>query len=55
MCYAQRKRRMEKNKENNAFYAIKGTGSDQLSVRKLSAIVEGEETTRAPNALFNTS
>ena len=55
MSHAPRKRRMEKNKENNAFYAIKGTGSDPLSLPILAAIVEEEETTRALNPLFNST
>ena len=38
---------------DNAFYAIKSIGSDQLSVPTLAANVEGEETTTAPNAFFN--
>ena len=44
---------MEKNNENNAFYAIKVTGSDRPSVPTLAAIVAGQETTRPPNVLFN--
>jgi len=53
MSYALRKRRKEKSKEDNAFHAIKSAGSDQLSVPTLAANVEGEETTTAPNAIFN--
>ena len=53
MSNVPRKKRMEKNKENNAFFVIKGIGSDRPSVPTLVGTVEGGATTSVPNASFN--